>query len=193
MRVGLLNLGGYLAESVLAGRQPTGGLGHQCGAGGEQPGCRARAEASTPGPPRAPSEQAKLPGPPPEAPSTLMHERDGARFVQKPLKPEAAGERSEAAGAGGGRLGWRGPWLQRSSSQLSRGFVFFRQIPRRGTWVAQSLKHLPLAQVMKLGSWDGAPQQLPAPWRARSSPSLCCSPCSHSLSNKILKKKKNHK
>ena len=25
-----------------------------------------------------------------------------------------------------------------------------------GTWVAQSVKHLPLAQVVILGSWDGA-------------------------------------
>ena len=30
-----------------------------------------------------------------------------------------------------------------------------------GTWVAQSVKHLPLAQVMIPESWDGAPHQAP--------------------------------
>ena len=31
----------------------------------------------------------------------------------------------------------------------------------RGTWVAQMVKHLLLAQVMILGSWDQAPCQAP--------------------------------
>ena len=32
---------------------------------------------------------------------------------------------------------------------------------RRDTWVAQSVKHLPSAQVMISGSWDGALHQAP--------------------------------
>ena len=31
----------------------------------------------------------------------------------------------------------------------------------RGAWVAQSVKHLPSAQVMILGSWDQVPHQAP--------------------------------
>ena len=30
-----------------------------------------------------------------------------------------------------------------------------------GAWVAQSVKHLPLAQVMTPGSWDQVPHQAP--------------------------------
>ena len=33
----------------------------------------------------------------------------------------------------------------------------------RGTWGAQSVKHLPLAQVMISGSWDWAPREAPCP------------------------------
>jgi len=29
----------------------------------------------------------------------------------------------------------------------------------RAAWVTQSVKHLPLAQVMNLGSWDQAPHR----------------------------------
>ena len=29
----------------------------------------------------------------------------------------------------------------------------------RDAWVAQSIKHLPLAQIMIPGSWDGVPHQ----------------------------------
>ena len=32
---------------------------------------------------------------------------------------------------------------------------------RRDTWVAQSVKHLPSAQVMISGSWDGVPHRAP--------------------------------
>ena len=57
----------------------------------------------------------------------------------------------------------------------------------RGAWVAQWVKHPPSAQVMILGSWDGALYL--ASWLLP----LSLSP-SHShlcLSNKILKKKKS--
>ena len=69
----------------------------------------------------------------------------------------------------------------------------------RGTWVAQSVKHLPLVQVMIPGPWDGAPYQAPCSVGSRllSLPlpllhlgSLFLS-LSLSFSNKsILKKKK---
>ena len=38
-----------------------------------------------------------------------------------------------------------------------------KKINFEGTWVAQSVKCLPLAQVMISGSWDRAPDQAPVP------------------------------
>ena len=50
-------------------------------------------------------------------------------------------------------------WDRPSLLGDSREQIFNNQ--QRGTWVAQSVKHLPLAQVMISGSWDGAPCQGP--------------------------------
>ena len=59
--------------------------------------------------------------------------------------------------------------LSRSESQLPRTFKFFPRVllgtrpirwwDARGSWVVQSVKHLPSAQVMILESWDPAPHQ----------------------------------
>ena len=36
--------------------------------------------------------------------------------------------------------------------------ILSKTVMYQGTWVAQSVKYLPLAQVMIPGSWDEAPQ-----------------------------------
>ena len=68
----------------------------------------------------------------------------------------------------------------------------------RGAWLAQSVKHLPLAQIMILGSLDLTlrPTGLPVHWGVCFSLSLCPSPslvlsllC---LSNELIKKKKDY-
>ena len=54
----------------------------------------------------------------------------------------------------------------------------------RDTWVAQSVKHLPSAQVMISESWDRAPHGAPYPAGVCFSLSLCLPPphlCSLSL------------
>ena len=51
-----------------------------------------------------------------------------------------------------------------------------------GAWVAQSVKHLPLAQVMILGSWDGVLH--PAQWAVCLCPSPCWCTLSHTHINK---------
>ena len=51
-----------------------------------------------------------------------------------------------------------------------------------GTWVAQSVKWLPSAQVMIPGSWDGAPHLAPAQWGVCVALSFFRSPCFFSLS-----------
>ena len=64
---------------------------------------------------------------------------------------------------------------------------YFKQF-LKGCLGGSVTKHLPLAQVMIPGSWDGAPFQ--APCSIRSLPLLLALPhclCSLSLSNKILK------
>jgi len=55
-----------------------------------------------------------------------------------------------------------------------------------GAWVAQSVKHLPSAQVMILGSWDPAPsgESLLIGESASSSPSV---PLMLTVSNKSIK------
>ena len=62
-----------------------------------------------------------------------------------------------------------------------------------GTWVAQSVKHLPLAQVMIPGSCDGAPHQppcsadgllLPSP---SAPPPACALLCSVSKEQNLFK------
>ena len=59
----------------------------------------------------------------------------------------------------------------------------------RGTWVAQSVKGLPSAQVMIPGSSDLEPcVGLPADQGVCFSLSLCCSPCLCSLSLSLSKK-----
>ena len=66
-----------------------------------------------------------------------------------------------------------------------------------GTWVAQLVKHLPLAQVMIAGSWDWVPIGLPAQRRTCFFLSFCHSSslCSLTLSlcqiNKIFLKKES--
>ena len=46
---------------------------------------------------------------------------------------------------------------------LSKGLILIYSLEPlvRGTWVAQEVKHLPSAQVMISGSWDGALHQAP--------------------------------
>ena len=64
--------------------------------------------------------------------------------------------------------------------------------PGWGTWVAQPIKHLPLAQVMILGSWDRAPCWAPCSTRNLLLPLLSHCSCSRSLSQinkKVLKRK----
>ena len=39
--------------------------------------------------------------------------------------------------------------------------IVFKKLELRGAWGAQSVKHLPSAQVTILGSWDRAPSQAP--------------------------------
>ena len=53
-----------------------------------------------------------------------------------------------------------------------------------GAWVAQSVKHLPLAQVMISGSWDQSPHQAPCSVLSgeSASPSPSASPPALSLS-----------
>ena len=66
---------------------------------------------------------------------------------------------------------------------------FFSNIKQRDTWVAQTVKHLPSAQVMIPGSWDPESPMRQAPCSVESaSPSPPCS-CSLSFSqiNKISK------
>ena len=68
-----------------------------------------------------------------------------------------------------------------------------------GTWVAQLVKWLALAQVMISGSWDQPGVGLPTQWGVcfslslrPSLPFLCACTCMHALSfsNKIFKKEK---
>jgi len=60
---------------------------------------------------------------------------------------------------------------------------------KRGTWVAQSVKHLPSAQVMIPRSWDQALHRVPC--SARSLSSLCPSPMlMYSLKQTVFKKKR---
>ena len=77
------------------------------------------------------------------------------------------------------------------TKDINRLFVEeeIKVVAKRGTWMAQLVEHLPLAQVMILGSWNGAPPQvscsvgsllLPFPLP----PPLCS--CSCSLINKIF-------
>ena len=56
----------------------------------------------------------------------------------------------------------------------SQGCIFKFSLQYVGAWVAQSVKHLPLVQVMIPGSWDWALLS-----REAASPSLivCFSPC----------------
>jgi len=70
---------------------------------------------------------------------------------------------------------------------ISFYFVTFKKGKVRDAWVAQSVKHLPLAQVMISGSWDQALSPATLLSRESVSPSPlshCPSPrsCMHSLS-----------
>jgi len=43
---------------------------------------------------------------------------------------------------------------EENGESLFNRYSFNLQDENRGAWVAQSVKHLPLAQVMVSGSWD---------------------------------------
>ena len=61
-------------------------------------------------------------------------------------------------------------------------------------WVAQSVKHLPLAQVMILGSWDRAPCWAPCSvWSVLVSLHLLMHVLAFSLKNKIFFQKEKYK
>ena len=66
---------------------------------------------------------------------------------------------------------------------------------RQGTWVAQSVEHLPSAQVMILEPQDGAPHRirLPALWGTCFSCFSCCSPHLNPLSLSQINKQKSLK
>ena len=77
----------------------------------------------------------------------------------------------EAGNPCSGHLQHWGSLRQRKIYHLL-GFVYLRDIFQTsqgcavktlalGTWVAQLVKRLPLAQIMISGSWDGAPGQVP--------------------------------
>ena len=83
--------------------------------------------------------------------------------------------------------------FQSTSSNLSfcytqrRGCTPLKQMSR-DTWVAQSVKHLPSAQVMIPGSWDGGPHSsglLLSGKPASPSPSLPACALSFSLSRSL--------
>ena len=54
---------------------------------------------------------------------------------------------------------------------------WIKKMWKRGIWVAQSVKHLPLTQVMIQGSWDWALHQAPCSAESVSPSSPCSSPC----------------
>lgn len=69
---------------------------------------------------------------------------------------------------------------KRRMKESDKNWLIYKK--HTGTWVAQSFKHLPLAQVMILGSWDGTPALGSLLSREFASPSpSALAPCSCSL------------
>ena len=54
------------------------------------------------------------------------------------------------------------------------GLLHVKNLNIQGTWVAQSVKRLPLGQDRTPGAWDRAPHQAPCSAGGPASPSACC-------------------
>ena len=76
--------------------------------------------------------------------------------------------------------------------RVSHFLGVFKNFIFRGNWVAQSVKHLPVAQVLILWCWDRAPKWGSLPIEESASPSPCPCTLAHSSAPALFLKEIKH-